>query len=243
MKNANLILLFAVTLLLMNCKPSRKVATDQRALSQQELVLENRYDSVSYVWGINFADFLQSYHYTEIDLELMKKGFSDAFYRDSLPISIEEVKEIIRNYGQFILDTEVALNDSIGRAWMKEYALNEGVKSLPSGILYEVLSEGWVEKKVIPGDRVVVHYHTWLVDGTLVDSSIERMKPYDFAFGVSSVIKGWEEIIPLMNEGDKFKVVIPQELAYGDESPTSLIPPGSTLIYELKILDIKSIRD
>ncbi len=233
-------LLLLIPILFFQCK-STDTALRSNSPSGESPKLVNQYDSISYAWGVNFADFLKGYHYDSIDLDLMKKGFADAFASDTLPMPIEEVKAMIRAYGEVIVDRAVQFNDSIGKLWIADYAQQDGVTALPSGMYYEVLSEGWSEKQVQVGDRVVVHYQTWTVDGTLVDSSVERMKPYDFAFGASELIKGWEEIIPLMHEGDKYKVAIPQEMAYGRTAPMPGIPPGSTLIYEIKILDIKSV--
>jgi FKBP-type peptidyl-prolyl cis-trans isomerase FklB len=109
------------------------------------------------------------------------------------------------------------------------------VVSLPSGLQYEVLKEG-TGAQPTTADRVRVHYHGTLVDGSVFDSSVERGQPA--TFGVMQVIRGWQEGIPLMRIGSQYRFYIPQQLAYGKQSPSHKIPAGSTLIFEVELLDI-----
>jgi FKBP-type peptidyl-prolyl cis-trans isomerase FklB len=86
-------------------------------------------------------------------------------------------------------------------------------------------------------DTVSVHYHGTLVDGTVFDSSVERGEPATFPVG--GVIKGWVEALQMMKVGDKWKLTIPSELAYGERSPGGEIGPNSTLIFEVELLEIE----
>ncbi|MDO9635083.1 MAG: FKBP-type peptidyl-prolyl cis-trans isomerase [Paludibacter sp.] len=125
-------------------------------------------------------------------------------------------------------------NKAAGEAFLAENALKEGVVTTESGLQYEVVKPG---KGALPKetDKVKVHYHGTLVDGTVFDSSVDRGEPAEF--GVNQVIKGWIEGLQLMPVGSKYKFYIPQELAYGAQGQGS-ITPYSTLIFEVELIAI-----
>lgn len=127
-------------------------------------------------------------------------------------------------------------NTAIGKDFLLENKINEGVNETSSGLQYQVLQKG--DGQINPSARstVKVHYHGTLLDGSVFDSSVERGEP--ISFGLHQVIKGWTEGVQLMVVGDKFKFFIPAELAYGDRA-TGKISPGSLLIFEVELLDIK----
>lgn len=120
-----------------------------------------------------------------------------------------------------------------GQQFLKENMQRAGIVTTSSGLQYEILQEGEGTKPTL-SSKVTTHYHGTLVDGTVFDSSVERGQPA--TFGVSQVIKGWQEGIPLMSAGAKYRFYIPQELAYGMRSPSSSIPPGSMLIFDVELL-------
>ena len=122
-----------------------------------------------------------------------------------------------------------------GEQFLAENALREGVIVTESGLQYEVIKMG-KGKKPSATDRVKVHYHGTLIDGTVFDSSVERGEP--ITFGLNQVIAGWTEGLQLMPVGSKFKLYIPQELGYGSRNAGS-IPPYSTLIFEVELLGIE----
>jgi len=123
-----------------------------------------------------------------------------------------------------------------GQEFLKKNTEKEGIVTTASGLQYEILQEGEGDQPTL-ASKVTTHYHGTLVDGTVFDSSVERGQPA--TFGVSQVIKGWQEGIPLMSAGAKYRFYIPQELAYGMRSPSSSIPPGSMLIFEVELLSFK----
>lgn len=118
-------------------------------------------------------------------------------------------------------------------------ACSGGTVTTPSGLKYEVLASG-NGQSAQAGDTAVVHYTGWLVDGTKFDSSVDRGTPFEFGVGQGGVIEGWDEAVALMKVGDKWKLTIPPGLAYGQRSVAGgLIPPNSTLVFEVELLDLK----
>jgi peptidylprolyl isomerase len=107
-----------------------------------------------------------------------------------------------------------------------------------SGLKYHDLVEGSGASPQ-PEQTVVVHYTGWLEDGTMFDSSLSRGKPFEFQLGVGQVIPGWDEGVASMKVGGKRQLVIPAELAYGEQGAAGVIPPNATLIFEVELLDIK----
>ena len=123
-----------------------------------------------------------------------------------------------------------------GDEFLRDNAEQEGVQSTASGLQYKVLQAG-AEQGAHPSshDRVRVHYHGMLIDGTVFDSSVERGEP--IVFGLNQVIKGWTEGLQLMTVGEKTRLFIPPQLAYGNRG-AGAIPPGSTLIFDVELLAI-----
>ncbi|MCW8346060.1 MULTISPECIES: FKBP-type peptidyl-prolyl cis-trans isomerase [Vibrio] len=123
-----------------------------------------------------------------------------------------------------------------GQAFLQENGLKEEVTTTESGLQYQVLHKG--EGTVHPSakSKVKVHYHGTLIDGTVFDSSVDRGTP--ISFGLNQVIKGWTEGLQLMNEGDKYRLFIPSNLAYG-KSGSGPIPPASVLIFDVELIAIQ----
>ena len=165
------------------------------------------------------------------DFALIKQGFINGLLGDTV-MTGEQAGEYIQTtmnnikYGTVKEDGEKFLTDN---------ALKEGVTTTESGLQYEVLKMG-KGKKPAATDRVKVHYHGTLIDGTVFDSSVDRGEP--IVFGLNQVIKGWTEGVQLMPVGSKFRFYIPQELGYGAQNAGS-IPPYSTLIFEVELLGIE----
>lgn len=107
-----------------------------------------------------------------------------------------------------------------------------------TGLQYEEIVEG-TGKSPKPGDSVTVHYTGWLTDGTKFDSSVDRGQPFPFTIGEGQVIRGWDEGVMTMKVGGKRKLTIPPNLAYGDAGAGDRIPPGSTLVFDVELIDVK----
>ena len=126
-------------------------------------------------------------------------------------------------------------NLKAGETFLQDNSKNEGIVSLPSGLQYEVLTQGTGKK---PGatDKVTCHYHGTLIDGTVFDSSVNRGQPATFPLNM--VIKGWTEGLQLMNEGSKWRFFIPPHLGYGDRQVSAQIGPNSTLIFDVELISV-----
>ncbi|CAH8198510.1 MULTISPECIES: FKBP-type peptidyl-prolyl cis-trans isomerase [Vibrio] len=127
-------------------------------------------------------------------------------------------------------------NFTLGQAFLTENAKQEGVMITESGLQYKVLQEGTGTVHPKSNSRVKVHYHGTLTDGTVFDSSVERNDP--ITFGLNQVIKGWQEGLQLMVEGQKMRLFIPSNLGYG-KGGSGPIPPAAVLIFDVELIEIQ----
>jgi FKBP-type peptidyl-prolyl cis-trans isomerase FklB len=135
------------------------------------------------------------------------------------------------------METNPNLKSDAGAAFLAGNAKKEGVKTTASGLQYQVIQAGTGASPKL-SDKVKVHYHGTLINGSVFDSSVQRGQPITFPVG--GVIPGWVEALQLMKVGDKWKLFIPANLAYGDRSPGPGIPPNSVLIFEVELLGIEN---
>ncbi len=117
-------------------------------------------------------------------------------------------------------------------------AASAGFEKTESGLRYKIIQEG-DGKKAAKGDMVSVHYKGQLLDGTVFDSSYKRKEPIDFTIGVGQVISGWDEGIQLLKVGDKARLVIPSNLAYGSQGAGGVIPPNAPLLFDVELVNVK----
>ena len=128
-------------------------------------------------------------------------------------------------------------NKAEGEAFLAENAKKSGVTTLPSGLQYEVLTEG-AGKKPSLGSSVTTHYHGTLINGTVFDSSYQRGQPATFP--VNGVIAGWTEALQLMGEGSKYRLYIPSDLAYGKRGAGRDIPGDTALIFDVELIKVNN---
>lgn len=192
--------------------------------------------ALSYCVGMSIAGSLIDQQLAGIDTATLAEAIDDAFTGKEPKYSPDEANAIIQRFMQLQMEKQFEQNKIEGEEFLKKNALNEGVKKTESGLQYEVLVEG-NGAKPDANSSVTVHYHGTLVDGTVFDSSVTRNEPA--TFGVRQVIPGWTEALQLMNQGAKYRLYIPQELAYGaNPHPGGPIKPYSTLIFDVELLEI-----
>ena len=175
----------------------------------------------------------------EFDSDAFISAMSDALTGGEPKLSMEEMQQVMEAQNKAQQETMAKMaeeSQSAGVAYLDEYKAGEGVMTTESGLAYKVLASG-EGKSPTDESTVVVHYVGKLIDGTEFDSSVSRGEPA--TFGVTGVIPGWTEIVQLMKEGDKWEVVIPSDLAYGERGAGASIPPHSTLVFEIELLEVK----
>ena len=192
-------------------------------------------DKFSYAIGLGIGQNLLSMGAQGINVEDFAQAIADVLNRNELAMSHNEAREIVNKYFMELEEKMNAENIEKGKAFLAENAKKEGIVTLPSGLQYEVITEG-NGKKPSSTDRVKCHYEGTLIDGTLFDSSIKRGQPA--VFGVNQVIKGWVEAVQVMSEGSKWRLFIPSELGYGAQQAGEMIPPHSTLIFEVELIEV-----
>ena len=192
-------------------------------------------DKFSYAIGLGIGQNLLSMGAQGINVEDFAQAIADVLNRKETAISHNEAREIVNKYFMELEEKMNAENIEKGKAFLAENAKKEGIVTLPSGLQYEVITEG-NGKKPSATDKVKCHYEGTLIDGTLFDSSIKRGQPA--VFGVNQVIRGWVEALQLMSEGSKWRLFIPAELGYGAQQAGEMIPPHSTLIFEVELIEV-----
>ena len=192
-------------------------------------------DKFSYAIGLGIGQNLLSMGAQGINVEDFAQAIADVLNRNELAMSHNEAREIVNKYFAELEEKMNAENIEKGKAFLAENAKKEGIITLPSGLQYEVITEG-NGKKPSATDKVKCHYEGTLIDGTLFDSSIKRGQPA--VFGVNQVIRGWVEALQLMSEGSKWRLFIPSELGYGAQQAGEMIPPHSTLIFEVELIEV-----
>lgn len=191
----------------------------------------------SYGIGRQIGDQLANQSFEGLALSAVQQGIEDALLDKAFAVSREEIGEAFRLLTERLEAEEQARAEQMGaegQAFLAENAQRPEVQVTESGLQYEVLKAG---EGAIPSrsDKVRVHYHGTFTDGKVFDSSVQRGQPAEFPVG--GVIPGWVEALQLMPVGSKWKLFIPQELAYGARGAGS-IPPYSTLVFEVELLDV-----
>lgn len=194
-------------------------------------------DKLSYAIGVQMGNSLKQQGFV-VDAKVVGQAIADVLAGSKLKVSDSDMQAAITAYQQEAAakqKAKVAKQKAAGDKYLAENKKRKGVKTLASGVQYEILTAGKGAKPK-KTDTVKVHYHGTLIDGSVFDSSVKRGVPAEFP--VNRVIPGWTEILQLMPVGSKWKVAIPSKLAYGDRGQGK-IGPGSTLIFEIELLEIK----
>ena len=218
------------------------------ACGQESAELKSDDQKASYALGFRSAEQMRSLE--NLDLEAMVAGLRDGFAEDGKSqLGDEDLDQLIRDFqGRMMaaqqkkVEEEAGKNLEASEKFLADNAERDGVTVTDSGMQYEVLASG-EEGAASPtlNDTVEVHYHGTLPDGTVFDSSVEREQPA--TFGLQQIIPGWQEALPMMKEGDKWKIVLPPSLAYGEQGAGGDIGPNQVLIFEIELLDVKGSGD
>ncbi len=176
-----------------------------------------------------------------VDNETVVKGFADGL-NDKVGLSEQEGQEAIQKFAEGLQKKQQEMmakksgdNKTKGEAYLADLD-KQGWQKTASGLRFKVQQEGSGKVKPKAEDTVVVHYTGTLVDGTKFDSSYDRNQPAEFP--VNGVIAGWTEALQMMTKGAKYQLAIPSTIGYGDNS-AGKIPPGSTLLFDVELVDIK----
>ncbi len=205
-----------------------------------DLDLEDEDNRITYSIGANIGQNLVAQQIVDgIDLDVFMVGMLDAISGEP-QLDQATMMAALQTYMQRQADAaQAALSGNLAasEAYLAENGQRDGVITLESGLQYEIMESGPDGPSPATTNSVLAHYHGTLSDGSVFDSSVERGEPA--SFGVSQVIAGWTEALQLMKVGDKWRLYIHPDMAYGESSPTPAIPPNSALIFEVELLEIR----
>ena len=199
-------------------------------------------DKLSYALGMSMGHNFKGTGIKTLNSADFAAGVASVYDGVKPEMTFDEAKRIVNEYFAKLeaeMQAEAAkqgeVNRKNGEAFLTENAKREGIKVTESGLQYEVLESGKGDSPKA-SDNVEVHYPGKLIDGTVFDSSVERGVPA--SFGVTQVIPGWVEALQLMHEGDKWRLYIPSDLAYGPNGAGGVIGPNMTLIFDVELLRV-----
>ena len=199
-------------------------------------------DKLSYALGMSMGHNFKGTGIKTLNSADFAAGVASVYDGVKPEMTFDEAKRIVNEYFAKLeaeMQAEAAkqgeVNRKNGEAFLSENAQREGIKVTESGLQYEVLVSGKGDSPKA-SDNVEVHYTGKLIDGTVFDSSVERGVPA--SFGVTQVIPGWVEALQLMHEGDKWRLYIPSDLAYGPNGAGGVIGPNMTLIFDVELLRV-----
>lgn len=214
-------------------KPANATQVVKAPVSKTETSLKTKLDSLSYAIGINVGDNLRNQK-LEVNADILAMAIKDAIANNKNIMSSEACGAFIQNYFQNQASKAGNENKVKSEAFLSQNKTKAGVQTTASGLQYKVLTAG-TGAKALETDKVKVHYHGTLIDGTVFDSSVNRGEPA--TFGVTQVIKGWVEALQMMPVGSKWTLYIPSDLAYGPQGPPS-IGPNQALIFDVELIEI-----
>lgn len=201
------------------------------SVAQETAPIEGTKARLSYSAGVKLTDYFR--HSKDlIDLDILVRGVRDAFEENGLSMEKGDIEDTFAGFQRTVLDNQRIKEEVV---FLAKNGRAEGVVVLPSGLQYKIVREGSGPTPAA-NDRVKTRYRGTLIDGTEFDNSYEPNEPT--IFGVDQIIPGWAEALRLMPVGSKWQIFIPSALAYGAQGAGKKIPPHSTLIFEIDLLEI-----
>lgn len=216
------------------------VLAQQGAAPQRELPAMEK-NKLSYALGYQIGNDMRERE-LDLDLDTVIRALNDGFAKRDPSIPVEDMvgqlaamEDKLRRDAEGKFNALAAENKAKSDRFLADNRNKKGVVVLPSGIQYRVIDEGNGARPT-PTSEVVVHYRGSLISGFEFDSSFARNQPATFK--IDQVLKGWQEILPLMRVGDQWQVFLPPDMAYGERGPRP-IGPNQALIFDIKLIEIK----
>jgi FKBP-type peptidyl-prolyl cis-trans isomerase FklB len=223
-----LFLSFFVSVSFFSCKNDKK--TDAKIESSSN-------NNFSYAFGILIGTNLKTNGLTPADVnsEDFVRGLKAAMGEGKAEMDVQAAQELVQKEMESRQQMSSAKSLEDNKKFLEENAKKSNIKTTASGLQYEVIKDAKGPKPTLK-DKVKVHYHGTLVNGTVFDSSVERGEP--ITFPLNGVIQGWQEGLQLMNVGSKYRLFVPSDLGYGP-NPAGKIPANSLLVFEVELLSIE----
>jgi FKBP-type peptidyl-prolyl cis-trans isomerase FkpA len=192
-------------------------------------------EKTMYAIGQALSQTVSDFSLSEAELEQVKAGLTDGVLKRPAKVDVQAYMPKIQQLAQARAGAVAEKEKKAGAAFLAKAAAEPGAKKTESGAIVIPVKEGTGAKPAAT-DKVTVHYHGTLVDGTVFDSSVKRGSPA--TFGLNGVIKCWTEGVQLIKVGGKARLICPADIAYGDRGSPPKIKPGATLVFEVELLDI-----
>lgn len=241
MKIINISISVAVCLMASQLSFGQTKKTIAKPNNLPKKMLNSDLEKLSYAIGMSIAQNMKQQGIGDsIKPKAVAMALEDVFKGNKLLLSMEESQNIIQTFFGAMQEKKAGEqakmsgpNEAAGKAFLAENKKRAGVIETPSGLQYEVIKDGTGEKPN-PTDEVTTHYHGTLINGEVFDSSVDRGQPASFP--VNGVIQGWQEALPMMKTGSKWKLFVPANLAYGNQGAGPKIGPGTALIFEVELI-------
>ncbi len=218
-----IVFLMTAGLVLFSCNKEKKVS-----LSSDEL-------KVFYTVGHTMGTKMKDLGLSDDEVVAYTMGYKDAVKGTNPEVKVDEYRAKIQELFSARMSKKADTEKASGKAYLDKFKAEPGVQVTESGLAYKIIEEGKGANPV-ETDKVKVHYHGTLTSGEVFDSSKDRGQPVTFP--LNRVIKGWTEGVQKVKEGGKIRLVIPSELAYGDNGAPPKIPGGATLVFDVELLEI-----
>jgi len=219
--------LAALAALLLAAAPSARAADPKVETDEQKTL---------YALGLALSRNLSQFNLTPAELHLVELGLADGLFAKEKKVDLNQWGPKIQELAQARAKAEAEKEKTASKAFLEKAAAEKNAKKTASGLIYQEVSPGTGEQPK-PTDKVKVHYHGTLTDGTVFDSSRERGQPATFP--LNGVIKCWTEGVGMMKVGGKAKLICPSDIAYGDRGAPPKIKPGATLVFEVELLEVE----
>ncbi len=225
----NLIVLMILVFLAASCSKFK---------SDSKITLNNELDTVSYAFGLSFANSLKHSNYiSELNVDATAAAIRSVYAgSEDTVFTQNEISQILNNFVREAREVRIQANLDASNKFLSSNKKRKDIQVTESGLQYKIIEEGTGKTPSID-DRVKCNYRGTLIDGTEFDNSYKRGEPTEFR--VNGVIKGWQEALQLMKEGAKWELCVPPDLGYGLRvRPGGLIEPNMALIFEIELIEI-----